>query len=840
MVNKSRDGLACPSLRGLDPAKLARDLVSRSAASVASAGVKGGGISVATVDEVFALIQLGLDDRQPTPATVEAGITNNSPEAETAFRSALAPGALGLVPKLAAALQHRDRNLAADSCDGGGGGAESAAREQEQHPVSRSGRGQRDAVVLAAGHLTAMEQLVTRQNNTPALLMAHNALSKLLKNNWPWLVGGVVDAPRLLSRLCEIYRDGLGQLDIALAQADAKNAASSEEPRSGNRSAGGGAGDTAHLKKFGKLLATFGTRMACLLRHLGPECRPRKRREAFRLYAKATASVYPGLLASLRARDVVGDDATTTGGVAGCIIYPKAVEAFLSTTDEPPCCQSGVSAIGHGENASRSPPTNSRKASPLVDAGGSSCAAFSSAGRVAERERNLRRSCRCYEGATTGPLSGQRHDPWEALEALRPPNRPPLITDPTRTSSRSSDSSTATDDSRDAAHDLQSSPAVDPLGAVLLLCEFLRRGYGAAPAAGGARGPRRETCCAWVLDHLAALFPGWVDSAAGGGGQGGASAALAGEVSATLGVVVCRRAMDGEFQEAQVQLIEGCSCHPHPVCREVWVGALKGKTDAGWKECDPAAQEVCIQSLANAALDPRVSPRCRRRLGRALAAVCVATTTGAPPTDSGSPAGGPTASAAAPLLLPRARAGLFQACLSRLRGEQLDGDSSGDSSIRASGGGGGGGGGSGGGACALDLLRALPSCRSFSGVHGGSEDDKELAVASVSFARTSATTADLLRSEAARGVGGEPSPGSSLRQREEEENLVAGARFLAARPQQEVDTGRGGARVCVDAAAREVAGELGGLLASSGLSGALSERALSAITRRARVLPRVA
>ena len=56
-----------------------------------------------------------------------------------------------------------------------------------------------------------MEQLVARQNNTPALLMAHNGLAKLLKNNWPWLLGGIVDAPRLLSRLCEIYRDGLDQ-----------------------------------------------------------------------------------------------------------------------------------------------------------------------------------------------------------------------------------------------------------------------------------------------------------------------------------------------------------------------------------------------------------------------------------------------------------------------------------------------------------------------------------------------------------------------------------------------------------------------------------------------------
>ncbi|CAN0345817.1 unnamed protein product [Ectocarpus sp. 12 AP-2014] len=551
--------------------------------------------------------------------------------------------------------------------------------------------------------------------------------------------------------------------------------------------------------------------MACLLRHLGPECPPRERRKAFRMYAKATASVYPGLLASLRARDVVGDDATTAGGVAGCIIYPKAAEAFLSTTAEPPCCQSGVSATGRGENGSRSPPSSSRKASPLVDAGGSSCAAFSSAGGVAERERNLRRSCRCYEGTTTGPLSGRRHDPWEALEALRPPNRPPLITDPTRTSSRSNDSSTATDDSRDAAHELESSPAVDPLGAVLLLCEFLRRGYGAATAAGGARGPRREACCAWVLDHLAALFPGWVDSAAAAGGQGGTSAALTGEVSRRLG----GGCAPGE-RGGGVQLIEGCSCHPHPVCREVWVGALK----VFLGRCDPAAQEVCIQSLANATLDPRVSRRCRRRLGRALAAVCVA------------------ASAAAPLLLPGARACLSQACLFRLRGEQLDGDSSGDSSIRASGGGVGGGSG---GACALDLLRALPSWRSFSGIDGGGDDDEELTAASVSFARTSATTADLLRSEVARGVGGEPSPGSSLRQREEEDNLVAGARFLAVRPQQErqsatggeVDTGRGGAEGCVDAAAREVAGELGGMLASSGLSGALSERALSAITRRA-------
>lgn len=56
---------------------------------------------------------------------------------------------------------------------------------------------------------------MARQNNTPALLMAHNGLAKLLKNSWPWLLGGVVDAPRLLSRLCEIYHDGLDQVSVS-------------------------------------------------------------------------------------------------------------------------------------------------------------------------------------------------------------------------------------------------------------------------------------------------------------------------------------------------------------------------------------------------------------------------------------------------------------------------------------------------------------------------------------------------------------------------------------------------------------------------------------------------
>lgn len=64
------DGLACPFLSAdeLDPAQQARDLVSRSAASLARAGGARGGVSplvvgVVDVDQVFALVQLALDER---------------------------------------------------------------------------------------------------------------------------------------------------------------------------------------------------------------------------------------------------------------------------------------------------------------------------------------------------------------------------------------------------------------------------------------------------------------------------------------------------------------------------------------------------------------------------------------------------------------------------------------------------------------------------------------------------------------------------------------------------------------------------------------------------------
>ncbi|CAM9884361.1 unnamed protein product [Pylaiella littoralis] len=901
------DGLACPSLDGLDAAvQQARELVSRSAASVAQAGGRGGAVSTELVDQVFALVQLALDDRHPPPPATDEDdlVTNNSPEADKAFRSALAPGALGLVPKLAAALQPRQGNIHGG---GSGLGLDNSPHREEQRGGPGGGRGRpRGAVVLAAGHLTAMEELVSRQNNTPALLMAHNGLAKLLKNNWPWLLGGVVDAPRLLSRLCEIYRDGLDQLKVALAQAEAVNAASMAAPsKEGSGKAplggrgGGGTGEVAHLQKFGKLLATFGTRMACLLRHLGPECPPRERREAYRLYAKAAAGVYPGLLASLRVKngvDYAGAAGAAgvgfPGGVAGGIIYPKAVEAFLSTTDRPPCCQSAdVCRDGGGASAAAATEVEANSA------GGNGCAAGVSATRAAAgataaattaRMAAGTGSCRCYE-QTTGAFAGRKHDPWEALDALRPANRLPLPwTDPNRGRNSKSHGENASGaggipaggtggadncgsdaDGGEGPKVSSSAAAVDPLGAVLLLCEVLRReGWVSAAAAVAAPRLRRE-CCGWMLDHLAALFPNWVEVESFSAGDPGAAAdvrnsehgvaaALCDEVAAALGLFVSRQALNGEFQEAQVQLIEGCACHPHPVCREVWIGALKVFLGS----CDTAAQEACVQSVTDAALDPRLSRRCRRRLGRALVAVCAATTADTSTTTTTTTAT-TDSSATALLLVPRARASLLRSCLRRLR-DGKDGSSS------SSGGGGGGGrleNGSGrrenssgrsvawgGAACALDLLRSLPPWQPpFSETGGG--DGEALAAAAVSFATMAATAK--MRNELGGGEVGEGGSsggmmvssngggggGGTVNFRQiEGESFAAAARFLAVRStpvaepeSEETARGRGHGQVFagIDEAAREVGEKLGSMLAAAaaGLSAGLSEHALSAIAR---------
>ena len=277
--------------------------------------------------------------------------------------------------------------------------------------------------------------------------------------------------------------------------------------------------------------------------------------------------MYPGLVASLRRSVGVNGapagapaGAALSGSVAGEIVYPKAVEAFLSTTGRPPCFQSARARKSTAAAAAME--TNYTSAG----SGGSSSPA--------------RTSCRCYEG-TPGTLSGRTHDPREALEALRPASRTPpqhrlhrTDSPPPGESSRSShggsESTGVKSSEQGGADDYDGGgkePAAvmavptDPLGAVLLLCEVLR-GEDRVSAA-GAVGPRlQRECCGWVLDHLAALFPGWVETAACAGdavgalrasGQGVASA-LCDEVATALGLFVCRRAVNGEFQEAQARL----------------------------------------------------------------------------------------------------------------------------------------------------------------------------------------------------------------------------------------------------------------------------------------------
>lgn len=295
--------------------------------------------------------------------------------------------------------------------------------------------------------------------------------------------------------------------------------------------------------------------------------------------------MYPGLVASLRENDGVdgdGDGARTgspagvslssssssslslslSGSVAGEIIYPKAVEAFLSTTDRPPCSKS---ASGRILTAAAAMKTSSTSTSTSTSNGSSS---------------PVQRSCRCYEETgTTGDLSGRCHDPREALEALRPASRSPPHP-PHRTDSTPGDSSRGNhgrggsgepgssgkggaDDSDVGSGEPAMAVAVDPLGAVLLLCEVLRSEE--RVSAVGAVGPRlQRECCGWVLDHLAALFPDWIEAASTAGdvvdadagrssGQGLASA-LCDEIATALGLFVYRRALNGEFQEAQARL----------------------------------------------------------------------------------------------------------------------------------------------------------------------------------------------------------------------------------------------------------------------------------------------
>lgn len=295
-------------------------------------------------------------------------------------------------------------------------------------------------------------------------------------------------------------------------------------------------------------------------------------------------------------------------------VYPKAAEAFLSTVDTPPCMPHGVSAAR----------TRVARADDASKANGKSNSS-SDAERTGFR-REAEHACMCYAGGAmetnngsekmlspSSPRARRRHDPWEALDALRPPRLSPLprrihrgfaatrgdtgdgqakdSTDALRSGSDRRDRNNAEEGGdiavgppivRDAKNE-----DVDPLGAILLLCEAMQceGRFSDAMSAG------LPECCGWVLDHLATLFPDWVEAAVAGPANGeerrpecggdktrgsplaeaktsaidsaddvagdGAVAVIFHKIAMALGSLVSRRAQHGEFEEAQVGMRRG-------------------------------------------------------------------------------------------------------------------------------------------------------------------------------------------------------------------------------------------------------------------------------------------
>lgn len=183
--------------------------------------------------------------------------------------------------------------------------------------------------------------------------------------------------------------------------------------------------------------------------------------------------------------------------------------------------------------------------------------------------------------------AGRRHDPWGALEALRP------ATLPTRQERNTGGGEGDSIDDGGAGEGgrgcqgggaLEDTGGVDPVGAVLLLCEAL----GCEGRLAIEVSARLDQCCGWILDHLAALFPSWVEAAAvASAGTGpaskdiilgeGVATALCAEAAAALGLFVIRRALRGEFEEAQVRPRE-----PPTPWRRVAGAVVCSRTWAWW------------------------------------------------------------------------------------------------------------------------------------------------------------------------------------------------------------------------------------------------------------------
>ncbi|CAM9696764.1 unnamed protein product [Choristocarpus tenellus] len=426
-------------------------------------------------------------------------------------------------------------------------------------------------------------------SNTSALLVAHNGLARLLKQHWSVMLGGTLDAPVLLSHLCHIYRDGLRQLDKALsdevgkwnkaagsgtrvgAVTEAKAGIQARDGcRSGDRVGVTGRGepysvDEAHLRKFGKLLATIGARISSLLRHLGPECGEDMFKDAVLLLAEGVSKIYPGEAAKRRftinieasdqqnksrksgnvlskppsslhscdinatsKTDAPSHPATPPGRVQSAasvvsdVVFGRVVEAFLSMVAPPPCARN----ISGGKEVEKVEELGAE----LKDSG-------AAAG-----------DCHCY---STGKGF---HNPWTALAALCPSREHEDIF---RTGEALGCPGASTNNSKS---ETQNKVSTTTLGAVVLLCEALRVPERLSPQL----LPCLKQCYSWIMVHLARLFPLWLSfvvnesrasQAIGAGGKERLTEdvveVLLAQVSLVLGQHMGCRAVT-EFEEVQV------------------------------------------------------------------------------------------------------------------------------------------------------------------------------------------------------------------------------------------------------------------------------------------------
>lgn len=293
---------------------------------------------------------------------------------------------------------------------------------------------------------------------------------------------------------------------------------------------------------------------------------------------------------ALEDRSHVGDGNGPAASVAGVVaraVFPRAVEAFLSTIETPPFCGSGSETVGRKmgrDVAATMPATGTCDTSHRGANGGKAAIATSRDddlrpdARSAKRARNVAEEekpshpCRCYDGKGSvepvGSAAGKtnaprRHNPCDALEALR-------FEFPLSPGGAASAASSPRDMSADHLSPVDGD-AVDKeigdldavgLGSVLLLCRALRS---EARVSDEVDAKLRESC-GWVTGYLGKLFVGWLEAAStlcesdAGKDEVGAcekdldvATALSGEVSSALGTYVTGRARRGDVEEAQVR-----------------------------------------------------------------------------------------------------------------------------------------------------------------------------------------------------------------------------------------------------------------------------------------------